>query len=130
MFQKRIIKKQEFLEFIENILPRLPKDREVTIIDFGCGKSYLTFILYYYLTEIRKMKARIIGLDLKADVIKHCNELATKYGYEKLRFLEGNIADYQKLLGEPKNSNITYVCLDGVDLSLEYFNQILSNIHI
>ena len=45
-------------------------------------------------------------------------------------FKEGNIADYQKLLGEPKNSNITYVCLDGVDLSLEYFNQILSNIHI
>ena len=83
-----------FLEFIEDILPQLPKDREITILDFGCGKSYLTFAMYYYLHELQKYDIRIIGLDLKTDVIKHCNQLAEKYGYEKLKFLEGNIADY------------------------------------
>ena len=83
-----------FLEFIEDILPQLAKDREVTILDFGCGKSYLTFAMYYYLHELKKYDVRIIGLDLKTDVINHCNELAVKYGYEKLRFMEGNIADY------------------------------------
>lgn len=83
-----------FLEFIEDILPELAKDREITILDFGCGKSYLTFAMYYYLHELKGYDIRIIGLDLKADVIRHCNELSEKYGYEKLKFLEGNIADY------------------------------------
>lgn len=83
-----------FLEFVEDILPQLDKNREVTILDFGCGKSYLTFAMYYYLHELKKYDVRIIGLDLKKDVIKHCNELSEKYGYEKLKFLEGNIADY------------------------------------
>lgn len=83
-----------FLEFIEDILPQLPKDREVTILDFGCGKSYLTFAMYYYLHELNGYDIRIIGLDLKTDVIEACNQLAKKYGYKKLKFLEGNIADY------------------------------------
>lgn len=83
-----------FLEFIEDILPELPQDREVTILDFGCGKSYLTFAMYYYLHELRGYDIRIIGLDLKSDVILACNQLAKKYGYRKLKFLEGNIADY------------------------------------
>lgn len=83
-----------FLEFIEDILPELDKGRELTILDFGCGKSYLTFAMYYYLHELKHYDIRIIGLDLKKDVIRHCNELSQKYGYEKLVFLEGNIADY------------------------------------
>ena len=83
-----------FLEFIEDILPQLPKDREVTILDFGCEKSYLTFAMYYYLHELNGYDIRIIGLDLKTDVIEACNQLAKKYGYKKLKFLEGNIADY------------------------------------
>ena len=83
-----------FLEFIEDVLPKIHKDREITILDFGCGKSYLTFAMYYYLHELKKYDIRIIGLDLKTDVIRHCNELAEKYGYEKLKFLEGDIADY------------------------------------
>lgn len=83
-----------FLEFVEDILPQLDKNKEITILDFGCGKSYLTFAMYYYLHELKKYDVRIIGLDLKTDVIRHCNELSEKYGYEKLRFLEGNIADY------------------------------------
>ena len=83
-----------FLEFIEDILPQLARDKEVTILDFGCGKSYLTFAMYYYLHELKGYDIRIIGLDLKKDVIRLCNELSEKYGYEKLKFLEGNIADY------------------------------------
>lgn len=83
-----------FLEFIEDVIPELPKEREITILDFGCGKSYLTFAMYYYLHEMKKYDIRIIGLDLKADVIRHCNELSRRYGYEKLKFLEGNIAEY------------------------------------
>ncbi len=85
-----------FLEFIEDILPELDKDRELTILDFGCGKSYLTFAIYYYLHELKKYDIRIIGLDLKKDVIRRCNELSKKYGYEKLTFQEGNIADYSE----------------------------------
>jgi SAM-dependent methyltransferase len=84
-----------FLEFIEDILPRLDKGRELTILDFGCGKSYLTFAMYYYLHELKEYDIRIIGLDLKEDVIEHCSELARKYGYEKLTFLVGDIADYE-----------------------------------
>lgn len=84
-----------FLEFIEDILPELDSTREQTIIDFGCGKSYLTFAMYYYLHELKGYDIRIIGLDLKTDVILHCNELAKKYGYEKLTFLVGDIADYE-----------------------------------
>ena len=84
-----------FLEFVEDILPQLDKDRELTLLDFGCGKSYLTFAMYYYLHELKEYDIRIIGLDLKTDVILHCNELAKKYGYEKLTFLVGDIADYE-----------------------------------
>lgn len=84
-----------FLEFIEDILPSLQKDREVTILDFGCGKSYLTFAMYYYLKELKGYDVNIIGLDLKEDVIKKCSVLARKYGYEKLHFLQGDIADYE-----------------------------------
>lgn len=84
-----------FLEYIEDILPKLDKKRELTIIDFGCGKSYLTFAMYYYLKELKGYNIRIIGLDLKADVIEHCNELRTRYGYDKLDFYVGDIATYK-----------------------------------
>lgn len=83
-----------FLEFIRDILPELPKNREITILDFGCGKSYLTFAMYYYLVEQQGYDVRIIGLDLKEDVISHCNGLAKKYGYDKMQFLLGDVADY------------------------------------
>ena len=84
-----------FLEYIEDILPKLDKERELTIIDFGCGKSYLTFAMYYYLKELKGYNIRIIGLDLKEDVIEHCNELRTRYGYDKLDFYVGDIATYK-----------------------------------
>lgn len=86
-----------FLEFVEDIVMELPKDREITILDFGCGKSYLTFALYHYLKHLKGYPIRIIGLDLKEDVIRTCNTLAEKYAYENLVFLQGNIADYNEL---------------------------------
>lgn len=84
-----------FLEFIEDVLPQLPKDREISILDFGCGKSYLTFAMYYYLKELRGLNVAITGLDLKEDVIENCSRLAEKYGYDKLHFSVGDIARYQ-----------------------------------
>lgn len=85
-----------YLEFIEDILPSLPKDKELRIIDFGCGKSYLTFATYYYLNELKGYNVNIIGLDLKEDVIRHCNELSQSYGYDKLMFMRGDIANYSQ----------------------------------
>ncbi|GAA4653902.1 SAM-dependent methyltransferase [Anaerocolumna aminovalerica] len=84
-----------FLEFIEDILPSLSRERELTIIDFGCGKSYLTFAMYYYLKELKGYQIKVIGLDLKEDVIRHCNQLAQKYGYDNLHFMVGDIASYE-----------------------------------
>lgn len=83
-----------YLEFVEDVIPSLPTGREISIIDFGCGKSYLTFALYYYLHEVKGFDVRITGLDLKEDVIEHCNGLAERFGYSKLNFLHGDIADY------------------------------------
>lgn len=83
-----------YLEFVDDIVDKLPSGREISIIDFGCGKSYLTFALYHYLHELKGLDVRITGLDLKEDVIEHCNKLARQFGYEKLSFLHGDIADY------------------------------------
>lgn len=85
-----------FLEFIEDILVEFPTDKRLHIIDFGCGKSYLTFAMYYYLCEKKGYQVKMTGLDLKKDVIEHCNRLAQKYGYKDLEFLVGDIASYEE----------------------------------
>ena len=82
-----------FVELIDDELKNLPPQK-MRIVDFGCGKSYLTFILYYYLTVIRKVEAEIIGLDLKKDVVEKCNQAAERYGYTGLHFQVGDIENY------------------------------------
>ena len=106
-----------FLEFIQDILPKLPKDREITIVDFGCGKSYLTFAMYYFFRELKGYQVKIIGLDLKEDVIRRCSRLAEEYGYDNLQFLQGDIAGYEGL--EKADMVVTlHACDTATDFAL------------
>ena len=122
-----------FLEFVDDILPEILKPvsskeegqtRPLEITDFGCGKSYLTFALYHYLVVLKGLKANIKGLDLKKDVINHCNDLAKKCGYESLIFSTGDIADYRdskKDSLEPLDLVITlHACDTATDYALAY----------
>jgi len=107
-----------FLELIEDVIPHLEKDRKLQIVDFGCGKSYLTFALYHYLKEVKKLDINIIGLDLKEDVIAHCNQLAGSLEYEQLRFYVGDISKYQGL--EKVDMVVTlHACDTATDAALE-----------
>lgn len=104
-----------FLEFIQDVMPELPKDHTLTIIDFGCGKSYLTFAMYYYLKVMNGYSVRMIGLDLKSDVIRHCNELAEKFGYDELTFVEGDISSFEGV-----NQVDLVVTLHACDTATDY----------
>lgn len=107
-----------YLEFIEDILDKLPADRTIRIIDFGCGKSYLTFAMYYYLHKKQGRDIQVTGLDLKTDVIQHCNELAQKLGYDKLAFEQGDISSYK---GADKVDMVVslHACDKATDYALE-----------
>lgn len=113
----------KYLEFIDDVIEELKVKKLITnhinVLDFGCGKSYLTFALYYYLKNYRKdLTFSIVGLDLKKDVIEFCNKLAKKLNYENLEFLNGNIKDYDK------SKEVDFVfslhaCNNATDYSLE-----------
>jgi SAM-dependent methyltransferase len=103
-----------YLELVEDALKVLPEEH-LNIIDFGCGKSYLTFLLYYYLVEVKKLDVTITGLDLKKDVIAHCQETARRYQYKHLNFQVGDIAAYQSK--EPVHMVIT---LHACDTATDY----------
>lgn len=107
-----------YLEFIEDVLDKLPNDRTVRIIDFGCGKSYLTFAMYYYLHVVEGRDIKVTGLDLKKDVIEHCNNLARKLNYDKLSFERGDIATYE---GESAVDMVVslHACDTATDYALE-----------
>lgn len=86
-----------FLELVSDVIPKIKTEKNLNIIDFGCGKSYLTFALYYYLVEVLNLNVNIIGLDLKSDVIKFCNQVASDLEYDRLRFIQGDIKDFEEL---------------------------------
>lgn len=109
-----------YLEFIRDVIDELKEKKEITdsikVVDFGSGKSYLTFVLYYYLKVIRNLKVKVIGLDLKKDVMKNCNDLAIKYGFDDMEFLYGNIKDFTKM----KNADLVFslhACNNATDYS-------------
>ncbi len=85
-----------FLEFVQDVVPALPEEEPIRVIDFGCGKSYLTFALHYFLTEIHQRQVEITGLDLKADVVDDCNAIAERLDCRGLEFRTGDIADHSE----------------------------------
>ncbi|MGN1315307.1 MAG: class I SAM-dependent methyltransferase [Lachnospiraceae bacterium] len=106
-----------YLEFIADIMPILPTDRQIHIIDFGCGKSYLTFALYYYMKILCKRQVKIVGLDLKEKVVEDCNRLAIKYGYDSLSFGCTDVAAYEAK--EPVDMVVTlHACDTATDYAL------------
>ena len=107
-----------YLEFIADIMPILPKDRCINIIDFGCGKSYLTFALYYYMKILCNRDIQVIGLDLKEKVIDDCNKLAERYGYDKLKFVTGDVSTYTGE-GEVDMVVTLHACDTATDYAIE-----------
>lgn len=108
-----------FIELVDDEFSKCEKS-ELTILDFGCGKSYLTFILYYYFTVKRKIKTKIIGYDLKSDVVENCNAIARKYGYDGLKFVVSDVTK-DKLYDEKIDMIVTlHACDIATDYALEY----------
>lgn len=109
-----------FLEFINDVLPEVTAENHpVRIADFGCGKSYLTFAVHYFLTEVKHIPCQIEGLDLKEDVIKYCNDMAGKLGLKDLVFHTGNIADYSGK-DAPDIVITLHACDTATDFALKY----------
>ena len=106
-----------FIEIIDDAFGKIGKD-EITILDFGCGKSYLTFIVYYYFTEIKKVKAKVIGYDLKEDVVKNCNEIAKRYGYTDLKFYVNDVTKGELYEGDIDMVITLHACDIATDFAL------------
>ena len=107
-----------FLEYIKDILPEINNGQTLKIIDFGCGKSYLTFAVYHFINEIEKIPVEIIGLDLKDDVITMCNLLAKEFGYKNLHFYNGTVEDYFAKIEDKKCDLV--ITLHACDTATDY----------
>ena len=108
-----------FVEILNDVFKSFDGD-ELTLLDFGCGKSYLTFVIYYYFTRIKKIKANIIGYDLKSDVVENCNKLAVKYGYENLHFVVADVSK-DKLYDQKIDAVVSlHACDTATDYALHY----------
>lgn len=108
-----------FIEIVDDAFRKLGKD-SITILDFGCGKSYLTFIIYHYFTVIRGIKATVIGYDLKEDVVHHCNETARKYGYENLKFYVNDVTKGELFEGDVDMVITLHACDVATDYALHH----------
>ena len=108
-----------FIEIVNDAFVNDTKE-SITILDFGCGKSYLTFIIYYYFREIKKKNVKIIGYDLKKDVVENCNKIAEKYGYDNLKFVVSDVTK-DMLYREPIDMVISlHACDTATDFALNY----------
>ncbi len=106
-----------FLELVNDVLPELPREGILRVVDFGCGKSYLTFALHHFLTSIQQREVEIVGLDLKRDVIAHCESVARKLDCKGLSFRVGDIAAHQT--GEPVHLTVSlHACDIATDAAL------------
>lgn len=108
-----------FVEILDDALKNYDA-KNITLLDFGCGKSYLTFVIYYYLVKIKHLNAKIIGYDLKSDVVAHCNSLARKYGYDNLNFVVADVSR-DKLYDEQIDVVVSlHACDTATDYALHY----------
>lgn len=107
-----------FLEFIDDVISEI-KTSPIYVADFGCGKSYLTFAVHYFLTEIKNLPCKIEGLDLKQDVIDFCNDIVKKLNLKDINFHKGNIADYQGK-NSPDLVITLHACDTATDFALKY----------
>ncbi|MDR3147950.1 MAG: SAM-dependent methyltransferase [Treponema sp.] len=115
----KFVQINKFLEIIAEKLKRFSGD-ELTIIDFGCGKSYLTFIVYYYFTFMRGIKTSIRGYDSKGEVVRQCREIADRYGYSGIEFFEDDVSRPALYPGKADAVITLHACDTATDYALCY----------
>lgn len=109
----------KFIEIIDDAFKAYNKD-EITILDFGCGKSYLTFLVYHYFVNIKGVKAKIIGYDIKQDVVYNCNNIANKYGYDGLEFVLSDVKKDKLYEGKIDMVITLHACDTATDYALDF----------
>ncbi|MGZ0168195.1 MAG: class I SAM-dependent methyltransferase [Planctomycetales bacterium] len=106
-----------YLEFVEDVYESFPRTGPIRVVDFGCGKSYLTFALHYLLNRVHGRKVDIVGLDLKTEVVEHCNEIARNLNCDGLRFEPGDMAGYSPLESVDLSVSL-HACDTATDVAL------------